>query len=278
VKQALLRALQTLLPLALRCRLAVWLDRQSIFSSGKWWAVRLLSDFAAADVDGYHRFLWKHHLGYAESYEIEQRFGTQQIHATRHILFNELERWFEGREIALRDDIHSVFEVGCSLGYLLRYLETDLLRAPQRLAGVDIDETAIRQGASYLRSLESIVELHAADMDRLPELLAATRYDLFLCCGVLMYTRSDQAQRIVETMLEHGRYVAISGLAHPERDNRELTESTVRERDGTFIHNVDELVERAGGRVLYRRWDGAEMIDGNTIYFVLAERAEGGSK
>jgi hypothetical protein len=31
------------------------------------------------------------------------------------------------------------------------------------------------------------------------------------------------------------------------------------------------MVEQGGGRVVARRWGGGEVVDGNTIYFVLAE-------
>ena len=206
----------------------------------------------------------------AESYDVEQRFGADRIHPTRHLLFEELERWLAARDVSLRDQVASVCDVGCSLGYVLHYLETDLLRAPQRLVGVDIDEQAIAEGRRHLEQAGSNVELHAADMDGLASIVGEQRFDLFLCCGVLMYTRSEQALEIVRTMLRHGRFVAISGLAHPEVDNATLEQAATRERDGTFIHNVDALVTEAGGRVLERRWDGAKKIDGNTVYFVLA--------
>jgi hypothetical protein len=70
-----------------------------------------------------------------------------------------------------------------------------------------------------------------------------------------------------------GHVLALAGLAHPERDNAELEESCVRPQDGTFIHNLDAMVRQSGGRVVRRRWEGARVMDGNTIYFVLAERA-----
>jgi hypothetical protein len=34
-------------------------------------------------------------------------------------------------------------------------------------------------------------------------------------------------------------------------------------------------VERAGGRVVHRRWEGAQKVGGNTLYFVFAEPAGG---
>jgi SAM-dependent methyltransferase len=260
---------QRVLPLALRKRCAVWLDRQTLLSSGKWWAVQLIQDLAERDVDAYHRFLWEHHLGYAETYRVEDRFGKSRIHQTRKMLFADLERWYAEQGAGFKADVRSVFEVGCSLGYLLRYLETDVLEAPERLAGVDIDRHAIVQGAAYLRDQGSRVALEAADMDELARVLAGQHFDLFLCCGVLMYTRAEQATEIVRTMLEHGRTVAISGLAHSDVDNRMLDAAVVRERDGTLVHNIDAIVEAAGGQVLWRRWEGPKLVDGNTIYFLI---------
>ncbi len=85
-----------------------------------------------------------------------------------------------------------------------------------------------------------------------------------------MYTRAEHAVRIVRAMLAHGRTLAISGLAHPDVDNSSLEDSVVRGRDGTFVHNIDALIEAAGGRVHYRRWEGSREVDGNTIYFLIA--------
>ena len=257
------------LPLAWRQRCAIWLDRQRWLPSGRWWAAELIRDMADEDVDAYHRFLWKHHLGYADTYEVEQRFGPSRIHPTRRMLFEDLERVYAARGGDLGQDVRSVFEVGCSLGYLLRWTETDVLEHPETLEGVDIDERAVEQGRGYLAAQGSIVTLRAADMGRVGELLEGRVFDLFLCCGVLMYTREQQAAEIVRAMLDHGKIVAISGLAHPEKDNLHLEGSAVRERDGTFIHNIDRMVTEAGGRVLERRWEGPRSIDGNTIYSLI---------
>jgi SAM-dependent methyltransferase len=261
----------------MRQRLAIWLDRQAWLPSGKWWAVQLIKDMADRDVDAYHRFLWAHHLGYAETYEAGERFGANRIHPTRLMLFDDLEAWYSSRGGDFKRDVRSVFEVGCSLGYLLRFLETDRLLTPERLAGIDIDRRAVAEGAGYLAAQGSVVELHAADMDELERLVDGQEYDLFLCCGVLMYTQEGQAAEIVRVMLASGRTVAISGLAYPQADNKTLTAPIVRERDGTFIHNIDAMVAAAGGEVLFRRWEGAKVIDGNTIYFLICRGVDSGA-
>ncbi len=92
-----------------------------------------------------------------------------------------------------------------------------------------------------------------------------------LCTGVLMYLTEQPAAAAVKTMLRHTDVlVALAGLAHPEIDNRELQRSTVRRDDNSFIHNLDRMVEAAGGRVLQRRWEGDRLIHDNSIYFVFA--------
>ena len=48
-----------------------------------WWAIQLLTDFAASDPNAYHNFLWANHLGYAKTYEIEQRFGYENFNESR---------------------------------------------------------------------------------------------------------------------------------------------------------------------------------------------------
>lgn len=274
VKQGAKTLVHRAIPLGLRKRCAVWLDRQAWLPSGKWWATELVRDLAERDVDAYHRFLWAHHLGYAETYDVEQRFGATGIHPTRTMLFEDLEAFYRGSGRSLNGDVRSVFEVGCSLGYLLRHLETGVLEHPERLDGMDIDGRAVEEGSAYLRSRDSIVRLHSADMSGLEGILGAQRYDLFLCCGVLMYTRAEEAGEIVRSMLDHGRIVAISGLAHPDTDNRDLEASAVRERDGTFVHNIDRMVESAGGKILFRRWEGDRVVEGNTIYFLICSREE----
>ncbi len=258
----------------MRRRLAVLVGGKRWIRDRAWWVLELLRDQAERDPNEFHRFLWSHHLAYAESYEVEHRFGAEQVHPSRRLLFQDLEATLRARGIDPATGIHSVFEVGCSLGYLLRFLETEVFRSAEILEGNDIDAYAVEEGTKYLTKVGSRVRLHHADMTDLDRIMDSRRYDLVLCPGVLMYLREEDAGAVVSSILRHsGRLVAFAGLAHPARDNRELTRAEVRERDGTFIHNIDRLVERAGGRVVFRRWEGARQVDGNTIYFVFAEPA-----
>lgn len=246
--------------------------RQRWIPDRAWWVLELLRDQAERDPNGFHRFLWSHHLAYAESYEVERRFGAEQLHPSRRLLFDDLGATLRARGIDPACDIHSVFEVGCSLGYLLRFLETELFGSAEVLEGNDIDAYAVEEGAKYLASVGSRVRLHRADMTDLDRVMGSRRFDVVLCPGVLMYLREADAGAVVGSILRHtNRLAAFAGLAHPARDNRELEVGEVRERDGTFIHNIDRLVERSGGRVVFRRWEGDRQVEGNTIYFVLAE-------
>ena len=265
------RWIRSALPLPIRQGLAILVGRQHWLKSRYWWAMELLRDHAERDPDEFHRFLWSHHLGYAETYEIERRFGADRIHPTRQMLFDDLGRVLRERGTDPELDIHSVFEVGCSLGYLLRFLETGLFGSAEVLEGNDIDGYAIESGSAHLARQGSRVRLHHGDLAALEQILGERRFDVILCAGVLMYLQEAPAAAVVESILRHtGKLAAFAGLAAPGNDNRELVASLPRARDGTFIHNIDRMVERAGGRVVFRRWEGAREVDGNTIYFVLA--------
>jgi len=268
VKRGAKLAIRAVVPMSVRKPLAAWLSRQQWLPDRNWWSVELVADLADRDPVQYHTFLWTNHMGYAESYEIVERFGEERIHPSRRMLFADLVRFLE-RQGPSPEEVESVFEVGCSMGYLLRHMEESLFPTASRLEGVDIDEYAIQQGKDYLAELDSRVVIAAADMRDLETVLKNRLFDLTLCAGVLMYLTEEQALPVVRTMLKHtNRWLILAGLAHPDRDNKDLDSSTVRESDGSFIHNMDDMVVRAGGRVVFRRWEGARDVHGNTIYFL----------
>lgn len=268
------RALRAVVPVSVRERLAIWLGRQTWLAPRHWWATELLRDVAERDPDAYHRFLWAHHLGYAETYEIPRRFGAGNVNETRRLLFADLQRFLVDRGMDPARGVRSVFEVGCSMGYLLRFLETDVFPGAVTLEGIDIDRYAVRAGGAWLAQQGSKVRIATADMAELAAVEGERRFDIVVCAGVLMYLRQDAAAGVVRAMLSRtDRVLVLAGLAHPERDNGEMAASDVRRKDGTFIHNFDAMVRAAGGRVSYRRWEGPRIVDGNTIYFVFAERA-----
>ena len=265
-----------LVPLSVRKILAVWLNHCSLFDPDdrSYWATELLVDFARKDTNAYHKFLWKNHLSYAETYEIEKRFGYENLNETRKIFFEELPGKIQEAGLESTEQIDSILEVGCSLGYLLRHMETDVFPNANIIEGVDIDEYAIENGKNYLSSIGSRVKLYQGDMVKIPNLLNHEKYDFVLGSGVLLYLDEQQASEFVSALIKYtGKFLAITALAHPDIDNQNLKKSEQRERDMTWIHNVDKMITDAGGVITSRRWEGGEIIDGNTIYFLYAKPA-----
>jgi hypothetical protein len=233
--------------------------------------MELLKDFKETDSDGFHRFLWSNHLAYASSYEVTDRFGEENLPGSRRIFFSDLSKHLSSTGTDLQNDIQSVFEVGCSLGYQLRYLEVNLFPSSTVLDGMDIDSYAVERGSKYLEKLGSKIRLIRGDMRNLDRILEGKTYDIMIATGVLMYLQEKEASRIVEIMLNcSSKITAFSGLAHPDIDNAFLERSIIRERDGSFIHNIDSMVQKAGGSILARRWEGNRLVQGHTIYFVFA--------
>ena len=113
-------------------------------------------------------------------------------------------------------------------------------------------------------------------MESLGRTLDGAAFDAIFCLGVLMYLRENQAKNVVREMMGHSKQLLVmSGVANPDFDNKYLKESAKRTRDGTFIHNFDEMVKSAGGEIVFRRWEGTRMLNDNSIYFVFARpRAE----
>lgn len=263
-------AVRSLIPLSVRKRMAIWMQRQRWINSDRrsWWSVEIIRDFAEQDVNAYHKFLWAHHLAYAAPYEAAVRFGPENIRPSRRLFFSDLSLCLVELG-ASPEEIGSVLEVGCSLGYQLLFLETDLFPRAAVLEGIDIDQYAIRSGEKYLRDIGSRISLSCGDIQQLDRLLEGRVYDVIICTGVLMYLKETEAAAIVRKMLSHSRVVvAMAGLAHPIVDNADLDRSDVRDRDQTFIHNLDNMVIKAGGKVLARRWEGDRQLEGQTVYFV----------
>ena len=275
MKEFLKAAFRALVPLSVRKRLAVWVHHQDRLTATRrsWWSQEFVRDLAERNINEYHKFLWANHLSYAETYEIASRFGRENMKQSRLMFFSDLNQQLASRSVHA-GDVTSVFEVGCSLGYQLRYIETDLFPSAQVMEGVDIDAYAIQSGSQYLNQVGSKVRLHCEDMEWLEHVIGDKRYDVTICTGVLMYLREEDARRIVDTLLKHTRLmIGFSGLAYPDGDNSQLRHSVPRESDQTFIHNIDAMVLRAGGTIAARRWEGSKVVDGNTIYFVFATSA-----
>lgn len=274
LKKVLKNIVIKITPLHTRKNAACWVGRQRWLSKSTryWWAQELVRDLKRVDINQYHKFLWENHLAYAESYNTESRYGYDNIKDSRKVLFEDLETYFKQNGINRQADIDSVLEVGCSLGYLLQYMEDQYFPSAKQFIGIDIDKQAISEGKKHLEQIGSRVQLKLTDMETLHHEIGDTQFDIIFCLGVLMYLREENARMVVKYMLKHTRkLLVLSGLAHPITDNQYLIKADTRSRDMTFIHNIDEMVINAGGRILFRRWDGDKLLDNNSIYFIFAQ-------
>jgi SAM-dependent methyltransferase len=229
----------------------------------------ILDDLRRRDPDALHRFLWSHHLAYAQTYEIHRRFGASNINPTRHLLFRNITAHLRSRGLDPREDVRSVFEVGCSLGYLLRHLEVDVFPTAEMLHGLDIDRKAIGAGTAHLASLGSRVRLFHADMLAVDDVMALRRYDVVLCCGSLMYVNESAAGKILRTMFSHARCAV--GLICLAPSGRDQGHSEVRSVDGAFVHHMDRMIHGAGGRVVSAEWVGTQTSGSSPSHVILAE-------
>ncbi len=266
------RAIRDCIPLSLRMRLAIWLNRQRWFTRD-YFAVGLVRDLGLQNPKEFHKFLWTHHfMGYARWYDSEDElFPTEQMQPSRRLFFDDLRSVI--RELGLQpSDMRSILEVGCSLGYLLRYLETEVFPGCQEIVGIDIDGPAIRKGKEYLKQLGSKVVLAQGDMEDLDRVLGSRTFDFVYAAGVLSYLDEPNAARLVSILLRRtNKILAFAGLACTSRNNSQLDRSeTSPDHEEQWIHNFAAMVSAAGGRVVRSRWEGAKLYNLQTIHFVFA--------
>jgi cyclopropane fatty-acyl-phospholipid synthase-like methyltransferase len=271
--EALKQQLRLAVPLPARMRVAAWLARQHWLPVRDHVAMGLVRDLLAKDPKQFHKFLWANHfMGYARWYDSEQElFAFEQMQPTRLELFRELTAALADLNVT-PSHVRSVLEIGCSQGYLLRYLEAHVFPEANDILGIDIDAPAIQKGQRILAEAGSRVKLVAGDMEQLDALVGPRAYDVTLAAGVLSYLNEADAQRMVEELFRRTRRVlALAGLASLHRDNKFLTESELSPgHAGQWIHNFEALVTRAGGRVVRSRWEGAVQYNQQTICFVFA--------
>jgi SAM-dependent methyltransferase len=233
----------------------------------------MLDDLRRRDPDAFHRFLWSNHLAYATSYEIERRFGEQNLNPSRRILFDEVVCHLRAQGVDPRMNIRSIFEVGCSMGYLLRHLEVAVCPKAEILHGLDIDRYAVEAGMQHLSSMQSKVRLFASDLADAPRIMGAQRYDLVLCCGVLMYVNQSAAEEAVGTMLARANCLVGIICVAPAEQNAFLSGESVVRADGAFLHDVNGMIGRAGGKVVSSKWIGSVVSGSSPSYAILAEPA-----
>jgi len=265
------------LPLSVRKWIVLRLGRYN-FAGQYFFAAELLRDFARTDPMRFHQFLWEHHVGghaYGKTYEIAYRFGEENLKPSRRELCEMLRTELSARGIAPENQVQSVFDVGCSLGYMLHFLETQVFPSATCLQGLDVDRYAVTAGNEHLRRVESKVALLAGEISDLDSVMGKRKYDVILCCGVLMYLDEEAAASAIQTMLAHTQKIlGVISLADPRIDNAQLPQSYARTEDLGFVHNVDRMVRKAGGQVINRKWTGPEeatRYSRNPPLFTLAE-------
>lgn len=271
---AIKRHMRELVPVGARLRAAAWVTRQRWLPRGDDIAIGLVRDLQATNPKYFHKFVWANHLmAYARWYEEEaELFAPEQMQPSRIELFRDLADVL--RHDLSRDpsSIGSVLEVGCSQGYLLRYLETLVFPHCETLVGIDIDGPAIDKGTRHLRSVGSRVALMPGDMEDLPELVGHRTFDVALAAGVLSYLNEADATSVVRRLLQRTNVcLTLAGLACVERPNGTLDRSIESpSHQGQWIHNFDAMIAAAGGRVVRSRWEGPRLYNFQTISFTFA--------
>jgi SAM-dependent methyltransferase len=233
----------------------------------------IIGDIRATDPKTFHKFMWSNHIaGYAKWYDSESLFEIRNMEPSRREFFHDLLDAVTRIGLDPGRDIHSVLEVGCSLGYLLRFMETDILPATTELVGLDIDRIAVEKGVDYLARVGSKIQLIEGDAEALDELVGDRVFDIAFAAGVLSYLDQEDATRAVSQMLRRAsQVVALIGLACPTSDNSELIRSVMsHEKSNQWLHNFREMVEIAGGRVIKCRWEGTRQYNHQTMYSVFA--------
>lgn len=264
------RAFRRCIPFALRKWLAIWLNRQAWFPHDHI-PVGLVRDLAARDPKEFHKLLWAHHFKhYGQWYDSEEElFSLECMQPSRRLFFADLASVMRQRGLQ-PSQIRSVLEVGCSQGYLLRHLETEVFPECRQFLGIDIDGTAIRKGKAFLERAGSRVVLAEGDMEHLDRMLGDRSFDLVYAAGVLSYLDERHAAALVANLLGRtGKVLGLAGLACIRQDNRELEHSEASaEHEHQWVHNFAAMVMAAGGSVVASRWEGATLYNLQTICFV----------
>lgn len=274
IKTHLKKAVKFILPLSVRKQIAVWMNRQRWLPARDYWSMGIIRDLQASDPKAFHKFLWTNHIsGYAQWYDSEVLFEINKMNGSEQTcreFFRDIIAVIKDLGFDPSIDVRSVLEVGCSLGYLLRFIEKDIFPNSKELLGIDIDGIAISKGARYLTSIGSKVRLMEGDMEELDRLVGYYNFDFTFAAGVLSYLDEIDAGKVISEMLRRtNKILAFVGLASKSMDNKKLEHSQPRS-DGQWIHNFDAMVENAGGRVVLHRWEGDKQFKYQPIYFVFA--------
>lgn len=281
MKSAITHHVRGLVPVSARLRAAAWITRQRWLPRGDDIAIGLIRDLQTTDPKHFHKFAWANHLmAYARWYEEEEElFAPDQMQPSRIELFRDLVSVLQ-QDLSLEpSSVQSILEVGCSQGYLLRYLETHVFPGCDTLVGIDIDGPAIDKGNRYLRNAGSRVSLKQGDMEDLPALAGDRTFDITMAAGVLSYLNEADATRVIGQLLQRTNVVVVlAGLACIERPNGTLEHSIQSPgHQGQWIHSFEAMVAAAGGRVVRSRWEGPRLYNFQTISFAFAVPGNNGA-
>lgn len=261
------------LPLEMRKRAAIKINKQKWISGSGHLALGLVRDLSVNDPKAFHKFLWENHIaGYAQWYDDSRfLFDFSKMEPSRVEFFNDLRYVIKDIGLATAD-FSSALDVGCSQGYLLRYIETELFPDAQDLVGIDIDAKAVEKGAAHLKNLASKVRLASGDMESIGKLLGDRKFDLVFAAGVLSYLNEADAQKVVNEMMRRtGRLIALVGIADKDADNNTLASSKLSpDHTQQWSHNFETLIKKAGGSVVFSRWYGARLFNCQTLNMVFA--------
>ncbi len=109
-------------------------------------------------------------------------------------------------------------------------------------------------------------------MEDLDCLVGDRNFDFTFAAGVLSYLNSVDATNVVSKMLcRTNTVLALVGLACTSAHNKTLRKSqpSINHRN-QWIHNLESIVEEAGGRVVASRWEGDNQSLHQPIYIVFA--------
>jgi len=270
------RIIRLILPLGLRKGFALWLNHQPWLSSYGYLIEGVIRDLLKSDPKAFHKFMSANHIcTYAHWYDSETLFESVKMNgstAMRREFFNDLIDVIKSFGLDLSVEIRSVLEIGCSLGYLLRFMEKDIFQNLEVVIGIDIDSDAINKGTHYLSKVGSKVHLIHGDMEELERLVGNHSFDIVFSAGALSYLNEIDAAKVVSKMLHRtSRILALVGLASKSVNNRELSQSLVSVEDhNQWIHNFEAMIEAANGCVIASRWEGDKQSNDQPIYFVFA--------
>ena len=268
------KLVRRMVPLKLRIRIAAWLSRNRWIPYIGRWSDALVRDLEAIDPKRYHKFLWEKHLdSYGQRYEPDQLFSAHKLNGTTEAysaFMQDLAAALEG--LGIDGTVGGVLDVGCSVGHVLRALETEVMPEAEVLVGVDIDRHATASGSAYLSQVGSKIRLLCGDLEELDRLLEKQTFDFSFAAGSLSYLNQADTQNAVWAILSHtDKLAAFIGLAHPHGPNDELPASVFRDQLGSmWTHNFGDMVEAKGWEVVSTRWKPPSGSDSQGLYSVFA--------